>query len=346
MNVSRVALLGFAGLVVVSVVSGPTSAGIIAPCASQHLTIGDLVLDIRGNEGSQPTGGTDQTKCMNGISSLTHVLLPSANAVSANRALLDAEHILSAVSTGSDFSKTGNFGTFFTPRFGAFSTVRATAEQVTLHRNAFDERWNAAYSDTFTVSAPNRIDFASTITPMDATKFTNPYGTWMMRFQANYTAAMLDRAIWFVGKLGPAGAEQWIRGNAPDDPGLVYGGSYRHELSPVLAFDPANVAPYNLAAYDWPRYTKPYFIVPLASGQMLQVIFDRTYSPVDEIRWPEMKWFKGKLATDYTYIVRHPVSGRTYGYRGRLLLEPSFDFGVAAANAAAYHADIAGTSWP
>ncbi len=332
-------------VVVVGLVGLSASAGIQPPCPAQHVAVGDLLVDIRGNEGAQPAGGTDQTKCMNGISSLT--LFGGANVVASGRALLDSEHVLSAVSQGNDFSKTGAFGTFFTPRFGPLTTTRVDASTVRLDRSASAEPLrHVASSDTFRVVGPNKVDFFSTMTPMDASVFATPYGNWMMRFQANYSGAYSDRGIWFLGKEGPYAAETWIHATAPDLAHLVYGGSYRHEQSPDLPYDPANVAEWNIAAYDWPRPTRGFFLYPLQTGQMLQFIFDRTYSATDEIRWPMMKWFKGRFATDFTYIVRQPVSGTAYGYRGRVVLEPSFDFTVAASNDAAYQAEIAGTSWP
>jgi hypothetical protein len=78
----------------------------------------------------------------------------------------------------------------------------------------------------------------------------------------------------------------------------------------------------NSWSYDWPRYTEPFYFGRAAHGMTLILMFDRAYSPEDEVRF---SLFKFKLprrprpAWDFQYVVHKVTSGRTYGFRGRLI---------------------------
>ena len=76
-------------------------------------------------------------------------------------------------------------------------------------------------------------------------------------------------------------------------------------------------------ANHWPRFTKPFYFGRAANDMTLILMFDRTHSAKDEIRFSLFKFKvqkeRRKPAWDFQYVIRDVEEGREYGYRGRLV---------------------------
>jgi len=102
------------------------------------------------------------------------------------------------------------------------------------------------------------------------------------------------------------------------------GGTYRNTLADDLAYDEDHNFKLNSWSYDYPRYTKPFYYGLTAHGMVYMLMFDRAYTPEDEIRFSIFK-FKLKKhprpAWDYEYVIHKVKTGREYGYKARVVFK-------------------------
>jgi hypothetical protein len=216
----------------------------------------------------------------------------------------------------------------FTPRSGRYLLVRlADANRVQLVRRAEDEPWNVASTLTYTVVEPHYVDFEFRCVPQDASLFGER--GWAIFFFANYMNDVAEAPIRFRG-VGQAGAaEEWIAGDAPPGhPHWNTGGTYRHVDATDLAYDADHDFPLNNWSYDWPRFTQPFFYGQAARGMTLLLMFDRTWSAEDEIRFSLFKFKVPKHprpAWDFQYVIHRVETGKEYGFRGRLVWKKFVD---------------------
>jgi hypothetical protein len=132
-----------------------------------------------------------------------------------------------------------------------------------------------------------------------------------------------DVAIHFRGIEEPGQPEKWIAADAPKDHrDWNQGGTYRSAAASDLEYDPDHNFKLNSWSYNYPRFTKPFYFGRAAKGMGFMLMFDKTYTEDDEIRF---SLFKFKLprfprpAWDFQYVIRNIQSGKEYGFKARLV---------------------------
>jgi len=211
----------------------------------------------------------------------------------------------------------------FTPRHGRYDLYEMDDDKsVTLVRKAEDSPWKVASAMRYTVAESYYIDLEFKCTPQDAKLF----GTrnQAIFFWADYMNQVKDVALHFRGIEKPGGKETWIRAEAlkSEHPHWRGGGTYRHINAPPIEYDSDLKFNLNSWSYDWPRFTKPFYYGLAENGMVFIIMFDRTYSPVDQIRFSLFK-FKcrddiRKPAWDFQYVINKIESKKEYGYRARV----------------------------
>lgn len=210
----------------------------------------------------------------------------------------------------------------FTPRHGPYRLYPVPGEHaVLLVRRADEDPWSMASTAKYTLVAPDAVDYEFRCVPHDATKF-GAQG-WACLFWANYMNDVVDAALHFRGVTSATAEETWIAADAPPQgPWWNQGGTYRHRDAAPLTFEGENNASLNIWSYDWPRYTEPFYYGRAARDMVFLLMFDRSHTPKDEIRF---SLFKFKLAHvprpawDFQYVIHRVEAGREYGFRARLV---------------------------
>ncbi len=210
----------------------------------------------------------------------------------------------------------------FTPRHGPYSLFPLPgAEGAVLVRKRSDDPWSVSSSLEYKAAPPNAIDFTFRCRSHRPELFG--VRQFAVFFFANYMNDVADVALHFRGVAEPGGAEQWIAADAPKGPrDWNSGGTYRQRNARPLEYDRDLEFRLNSWSYDWPRYTEPFYFGRAAHGMTLILMFDRAYSPDDEIRF---SLFKFKLpkdprpAWDFQYVIHKIDATKEYGFRGRLV---------------------------
>lgn len=210
----------------------------------------------------------------------------------------------------------------FTPRHGKYVLHRIDDHTVELRRGREDSPWDVSSTLRYSVVSPHYVDFEFKCVPHDRDKFgERGYGIF---FWANYMNQVDDVALHFLGKTRPDSKEEWISGDAPNSHrDYIGGGTYRHASATPLEYDKDHNFKLNVWSYDWPRFTKPFYYGRAANDMTFMLMFDRTYSKTDEIRFSLFKFKvneqQQKPAWDFQYVIHDVEEGREYGYRGRLV---------------------------
>lgn len=278
------------------------------PVKSAVIRAGDL--DVRFLDNS------DSPAVLSGVQSLINVKdAPGFNAFDPDSkgaaAGLNFEHIIAGHE---------NPQNAFTPRHGPYRLYKLPdGRSVMLVRNADDEPWAVASTMTCTVTPPHYIDFEFKCRPTNAVLFGKH--RYAIFFWANYMNDVENVAINFRGIDKPGAEEKWISTDAPPGhPDYNHGGTWRSAPASDLPRDDDLKFRLNTWSYDYPRFTKPFYYGRAAHGMVYMLMFDRLYSPVDEIRF---SLFKFKLkdfprpAWDFQYVIHRVEQDREYGYRAR-----------------------------
>jgi hypothetical protein len=304
-----VAFVGLLTLVLISAASG--EEGPFGPARETvDLRRGDLQILFRDNSHSP--------RVLSGVNSLINVRdAPGFDAFDPDdkgaSAGLNFEHIISGHP---------NANNKFTPRRGPYRLYRlADGSGVRLVREAADDPWRVSSTFGYKIDPPNAVDFEFRCVPHRAELFGNRGSA--IFFFADYMNDVADVALHFRGVSGPVAAEAWLAADAPrGHPDWNGGGTYRHRDAPPLEDDNDLDFRLNSWSYEWPRFTEPFYFGRAARGMTLILMFDRTYSPEDEIRF---SLFKFKLprhprpAWDFQYVIHKVAAEKQYGFRGRLV---------------------------
>jgi hypothetical protein len=209
----------------------------------------------------------------------------------------------------------------FTPRHGKYTLSRASsAPAVRLVRSAQDDPWRMSSTMSYTLVNPHYIDLEFRCRADDPELFGER--GYAVLFFANYMNDMAQVALNFLGKENPWADERWIAADAP--PGHADyngGGTYRSLDAPPLEYDADHNFKLNLWSYDGPRFTRPFYYGRAAHGMTLIMMFDKSYSPRDEIRFSLFKFKIPKFprpAADWQYVIHKVESGQEYGFRARM----------------------------
>ncbi|MHC4395749.1 MAG: hypothetical protein ACYS1A_08850 [Planctomycetota bacterium] len=211
----------------------------------------------------------------------------------------------------------------FTPRHGRYSLSKLPdGRSVMLTRKPDESPWAMQSTLKYTVTEPHYIDFEFDCTPHEAQLFGKHRHA--IFFFANYMNDVDDVALHFKGIESPGKPETWITADAPEGhhPHWRGGGTYRHINAPTLKYDNDLEFCLNSWSYDYPRFTKPFYYGRAANDMVFIIMFDRTHSQLDEIRF---SLFKFKLenfprpAWDFQYVIHNVQQHKQYGFKGRLV---------------------------
>lgn len=282
------------------------------PVRETRLTVGELSAIVQDNSRSP--------KSLSGIQSLFHSAAPDFDAydpdTSGASAGLNFEHIISGHSDPDNR---------FTPRHGPYSLFVIDEHTVELRRRAQDSPWRVDSTMRYQLVPPHYVDFEFRCIPREIEKFGER--RYAIFFWANYMHEVEDVALHFRGIAGDIQPENWRRGDAPQaHPDYNGGGTYRHRDAKPLAYDDNHNFKLNVWSYDEPRYTEPFYFGRARHNMMFQLMFDRSYSEEEEIRFSLFKFKvndeRKRPAWDYQYVIHEPKAHREYGYRGRLVWKP------------------------
>lgn len=210
----------------------------------------------------------------------------------------------------------------FAPRKGKYVLRKLPDEKsVMLVRETADCPWRISSTLRYTVNEPHSIDFEFRCIPHEPKLFGER--GYAVFFFADYMNDVADLALHFRGVSGPGGEEQWIAADGPPGPtDWNTGGTYRHRDAADLAYDADHNFKLNTWSYDSPRFTRPFYYGRAARDMVFILMFDKTHTETDEIRFSIFKFktkSKPRPAWDFQYVLRKMNENQEYGFRGRLV---------------------------
>lgn len=295
----------------------PFSSGLAISCgdeakqvASLEIQHGDLKAKFRDNAASP--------KILSGVASLFNLkdaptfdaFDPDSQGASGG---LNFEHIISGHK---------NRNNAFTPRNGKFDLYALPGgKSVELVRLKENDPWAVASTLRYTLAAPNYIDLDFRAVPHDRSRFGKRGHA--IFFFADYMNNVEQTALHFFGIEKAGGQETWIAADAPKGHrDWNQGGTYRSMAAQEVEYDQDHNFPLNSWSYDYPRFSKPFYYGRAAHGMVFVIMFNKMYSPVEEMRF---SLFKFKLrrfprpAWDFQYVLRNIQEGKECGFKARMV---------------------------
>lgn len=274
------------------------------------ISAGDLTVRFRDN--------SESPRILSGIESLIHRRhAPDFNA-------FDAEDLGAAAGLNFEHIVCGHRdpANSFTPRYGRQPLYRRPdGRSVVLVREPEDSAWALASTLQYTVQAPHYLDVTFRCRAHDARLFGAR--RYAILFFASYMNDVADPALHLRGVEKPGADESWISAGAPEGHrDWNRGGTYRHADAADLGYDANHNFRLNSWSYDYPRFTQPFYYGRAAREMVYQVMFDRGYTPRDQVRF---SLFKFKLpnrprpAWDFQYVIHEVEQDREYGFRARVV---------------------------
>lgn len=210
----------------------------------------------------------------------------------------------------------------FTPRSGLYSMyLLPDRRSVVLVRSREDCPWAVSNTLKYTVTEPHYIDVDFRCVTHDARLFGKR--GYAILFFADYMNDVAETAIHFLGVSRASGAEEWIAADAPKaHPDWNRGGTYRHAQADDLGYDEDHNFKLNSWSYEYPRFTKPFYYGRAAHGMVFQIMFDRSHTRDDEVRFSLFKFKLPRLprpAWDFQYVIRKARDGGEFGFRARIV---------------------------
>ena len=206
----------------------------------------------------------------------------------------------------------------FMPRHHRYVLERATNRPaVRLMRDQRDDPWLMSSTLTYTLVAPHYVDLDFRCRAHDPALF-GPRG-YAVLFFANYMHDVERVALNFLGHETARDTEHWIAADAP--PGHADyngGGTYRFVDAVPLEYDADHDFKLNVWSYDWPRFSRSFYWVQAAHGMTMIMMFDKTTTPRDEIRFSLFKFKVPKFprpACDWQYVIHKVEAEQEYGFR-------------------------------
>ncbi|MHC4173300.1 MAG: hypothetical protein ACYTBX_05825 [Planctomycetota bacterium] len=235
---------------------------------------------------------------------------PDAKGASAG---MNFEHIISGHRSQSNK---------FTPRRGQYDLFHLPdRNSVVLVRNRKDSPWDVSSTLVYRVTRPHYIDVEFRCQAHNLSLFGER--GYAIFFFANYMNDVEEVALNFLGVEYAGGEEKWIAAEAPKGhPDWNSGGTYRHIKAAPLKYDKDIQFRLNSWSYDYPRFTKPFYYGRAEQGMVFVLMFNKTFSQDDQIRFSLFK-FKvprhPRPAWDFQYVINKVEEDREYGFKGRLV---------------------------
>ena len=274
-----------------------------------EIRAGELVLRVRDNSNSPDA--------LSGLQSLFHTSAPKFDAFDPDTpgasAGLNFEHVISGHRDRSNR---------FTPRHGRYELFRLeNGRSAALVRRREDSPWDISSTLTYTSADSEAIDFEFRCTPWSAQRFGRRGHA--IFFFANYMNDVEDPSIHFRGVESAEGEETWITADARQGHAdWNRGGTYRHRNASPVEYDDDHDFKLNSWSYDYPRFTLPFYYGRAANGMVFLLMFDRAFTPEDEVRFSLFKFKlpeRSRPAWDFQYVIHRVVERQEYGFRGRLV---------------------------
>lgn len=271
---------------------------------------GDLVATFRGN--------VDEDDCrhLSGVPTLYHGQTPWFSAFDDENETrqavgLNYEHLMSGHLDGRNNKA---------PRSGPFPLSVSPVGSWTLTRAKENSPWNVSAEMSYRMVGPHYIDFAFNATIHDAAQFGQ--NNYALFFFASYMNDVIDPEIHFRGFPNAGDPEQWVSSFPPTN-GI---GNWAAPQAVELPYDTSDWAlNINIPIQDSPRIAQPFYYGRTAHGMVYMVMFDKLYTPSDEIRFAVARWKlpeEMRPAWDFAYVVRSLQDGQKVGFRGRLVWKP------------------------
>lgn len=278
--------------------------------ATVIVTNGDLSVLFRDNSASP--------EILSGIQSLFNkkdaadfdVYDPDSKGASAG---MNFEHIISGHRSQSNK---------FTPRQGKYDLFHLPdRNSVVLVRNRKDSPWDVSSTLVYRVTKPHYVDVEFRCQAHSPSLFGER--GYAIFFFANYMNDVEEVSLNFPGVEYAGGEEKWIAAKAPKGhPDWNSGGTYRHANATALEYDKDMQFRLNSWSYDYPRFTKPFYYGRAERGMVFILMFNKTFSQNDQIRFSLFK-FKmprhPRSAWDFQYVINKVEEDREYGFKGRLV---------------------------
>jgi len=271
---------------------------------------GDLTVLFRDNSTSP--------KILSGIQSLFNIkdasdydaYDPDTEGASAG---MNFEHIISGHK--SPYNK-------FTPRQGKYDLFHLPdRNSVILIRNRKDSPWDVSSTLTYEVANPHYIDVEFRCKAHNAELFGKR--RYAIFFFANYMNDVKEVPLNFLGVEYAGGEEKWIAAEAPKGhPDWNSGGTYRYINAEPLEYDMDMNFRLNSWSYDYPRFTKPFYYGHAAHDMVFILMFNKTFTQDDQIRFSLFKFKVPKHprpAWDFQYVINKVEEEKEYGFKGRLV---------------------------
>ena len=210
----------------------------------------------------------------------------------------------------------------FTPRHGRYALSQPLDKNsIVLVRNRKDSPWDVSSTFFYRVTKPHYVDVEFRCKAHSPSLFGER--GYAIFFFANYMNDVEEVPLNFLGVEHAGGPEKWIAAEAPKGhPDWNSGGTYRHLGAEPLEYDKDVEFRLNSWSYDYPRFTKPFYYGRARSGMVLILMFNKTFSREDQIRFSLFK-FKvprhPRPAWDFQYVINRVERGREYGFKGRLV---------------------------
>jgi len=210
----------------------------------------------------------------------------------------------------------------FTPRQGKYDLFQLPdRNSVVLVRNRKDSPWDVSSTLIYKVTKPHYIDVEFRCKAHN-TKLFGKRG-YAIFFFANYMNDVEEVPLNFLGVQYAGEKEKWITAEAPKGhPDWNGGGTYRHINAAPLEYDKDMNFRLNSWSYDYPRFTKPFYYGRAAHGMVFILMFNKTFTQDDQIRFSIFKFKVPKHprpAWDSQYVINKVKEDKEYGFKGRLV---------------------------
>jgi hypothetical protein len=274
------------------------------------ITNGDLSVLFRDNSASPQILSGIQSLVNTKDANRSDAYDPDARGASAG---MNFEHIISGHRSQSNK---------FTPRQGKYDLFQLPdRNSVVLVRKRKDSPWDVSSTLVYTVKKPHYVDVEFRCKAHNPGLFgRRGYGIF---FFANYMNDVEEVPLNFPGVEHAGGQEKWIAAEGPKGhPDWNCGGTYRHINAAPLEYDKDMNFRLNSWSYDYPRFTKPLYYGRAAHGMVFILMFDKTSTQDNQIRFSLFKFKVPKHprpAWDFQYVINNVKKDREYGFKGRLV---------------------------
>ena len=274
------------------------------------VTNGDLTVLFRDNSESPAILSGIQSLFNRKATSYFDAYDPDAKGASAG---MNFEHIISG--HRSPFNK-------FTPRKGKYDLFQLSdRNSVVLVRNRKDSPWDVSSTFFYKVTNPHYIDIEFRCKAYNTELFGKR--GYAIFFFANYMNDVDEVPLNFIGIEHAGDEEKWITAEAPKEhPDWNSRGTYSYVKAIPLEYDTDMNFRLNSWSYDYPRFTKPFYYGRTAHGMVLILMFNKTFTQDDQIRFSLFKFKVPKHprpAWDFQYVINKVEEEKEYGFKGRLV---------------------------